>query len=235
MNQGNNQNNVQMNNQNINNTSMPNTSTPIQNTKISNVNLQNTQPMQQQVNTNPNLQTQMPINNQVNVVEPTVVKPTQNVIVTNKKSSSNIVIFIIIIAIGVFIYYLNDVLAYFNQNFSPVVENETKENGSENLVGGYIKIDTTNSYIKLKGIRFYNVKKLNSKNISISYVSDKNYTSSVPLNILIQVFNSNKEKIYEEIFNVSGSIESNVVRQYKLSLEENIYNNAVYLLVKVGE
>ena len=209
MNQGN---NVNQNN---------NVSTNSQNYVNPNMNIQNLE--NKQVNTNQmNTQNVRPQEN--------VVKPVQTVN-TNNKKTSNIIWFIIVILVGVFIYFIDDILAYFNQSFSPVIESKTSENGSANLIDGFIKIGNTNSYIKLKSIRFYNVKKSNNA-LFISYISDKNYTASLPLEIVIELYNESKEKIYEEDFNVYGSIESNTSRQYKITLEDNTLNNAYYCLIK---
>lgn len=244
MNQGNlnvNQNNEANNNQVVNNgmnrniNVVPNIQSMGQTQTTSNSNI---------VNTDSSKATSSVVNasnNTVNVkinepkkeeISDTVV-PTETVINTGNKKTISVIWFLLVIAMGAFIYYIDDILAYFNQNFTPVIKDDkTSESGSDNLVDGFIKIDTTNSYIKLKGIRFNNVKKGNNNSIFISYVSDKNYTASLPLGIVIEIYDQNKEKIYNEDFNVFGSIESNKARQYKLSLEENIYNNAYYCLIK---
>lgn len=179
-----------------------------------------------------------PVNQNTPVVNPnvpnneSVVEPTQNVINTSKKRSSNIVWFIVIIMVGVFIYFIDEILAYFNQSFTPVVVTELSENGSSNLTDGFMKLDTSNSYIKVKSIRFNNVKRGNGNAIFISYISDKNYTASLPLGIVIELYNESKTKIHSEDFNVVGSIESNVSRQYKLNVSEDVYKDAFYCLVK---
>lgn len=212
------------------------------------------QPTQQQVVSTPQIKptqvntVQVPNTTQKPVVNPSVqtinpnkqvqnnnsvVTPTQTIINTGNKKTISIVWFLLVILMGVFIYYIDDILAYFNQNFTPVVKEDTlSETGSANLVDGFIKIDTTNSYIKVKSIRFNNVKKGDNNAIFISYLSDKNYSAALPLGIVIEFYDQNKEKIYEEDFNVFGSIESSKTRQYKISLEEKKYNNAYYCLIK---
>ena len=245
MNQGNvnvNQNNVNNSGQVINNQINSNINNNITN---NNVNKEATTVIEPKVNntftSTPNIQTpvQTPV---VNTVKPqqtniqnkeTVIAPTQTIINTGNKRTSSIGWFILIILIGAFIYFIDDILAYFNQSFSPVIKNEVTESGEANLVDGYIKIDTTNSYIKLKSIRFNNVKKSTNNSVYITYISDKNYTASLPLGIVIELYNQNKEKIYSEDFNAYGSIEANVSRQYKLNLEESIYNDAYYCLIKL--
>lgn len=185
--------------------------------------------------------TPMPANPQNNVVNPiplsnnpvaqNVVTPKQNVINTSKKRSNHIFLFIVIILIALFIYYIDDVLVYFNQNFTPVIRSDIKENASANLIDGYIKINEENAYIKLKGIKFSNVKKNSDNAIFLTYISDRNYSNVGSLSLHIKIYNNEKEQIYNEIFNISGSIEANVSRQYKIILDEEKYNNAYYALI----
>ena len=185
--------------------------------------------------------TPIPANPQNNVVNPiplsnnpvaqNVVTPKQNVINTSKKRSNHIFLFIVIILIALFIYYIDDVLVYFNQNFTPVIRSDIKENASANLIDGYIKINEENAYIKLKGIKFSNVKKNSDNAIFLTYISDRNYSNVGSLSLHIKIYNNEKEQIYNEIFNISGSIEANVSRQYKIILDEEKYNNAYYALI----
>ncbi len=182
-------------------------------------------PIQQPVQaTMQNVQT---VQNQQSVVAPTE----QTVVNTSKKKGNNIFLFIIIIAIGLFIYYIDDALAYFNQNHTPVIDTTIKENASANLIDGMIKVDEENSYIKLKSIKFYNVKKTGENIVSISYISDRTYSNSSNLKLEIELYDENKNKIYNEAFNVFGTIESGITRQYKITLKDNEYNNAFYAKV----
>jgi hypothetical protein len=163
-----------------------------------------------------------------------VVAPTQNVINTGKKRGGHLFLFIVIILIGLFIYFIDDVLAYFNQNFTPVVDTKADENGSANLIDGYIKINSgDSSYIKIKGIKFHSLKKGEDKAIFISYISDKTYSNSNSLNIAIELYNENKEKLLSEKFNVVGTIEAITLRQYKILVDNNTYDSTVYALVKI--
>lgn len=223
MNQGNNTN---LNN-NVNNVNV--TPTPMPATK------DNTVTPQQMPATPTNVINPTPVNN-VAVKEQTVtqeaqVAPTQTVVNTQKKKGSNIIIFVVIILIIAFVYFIDDVLAYFNQNFTPVVETTVKENAEYNLVDGYIKINETNSYKKIKGVKFDNVRKGSENAIFLTYVSDRNYSNSSILNLEIELYNENKELIYNETFKVNGSIEAGTTRQYKITLDEEKYNSAFYALI----
>ena len=250
MNQGNNQNlnNVQgnivgdssqMNQTPVNPMPAPTPSAPVApamptQTPVSPV--QPTQVVQPVQNPNANGQVVQPMQTPVNANaqnQSSVVSPTQNVIMTNKKKTSVAFIFIAVILVGLFIYFIDDILAYFNQNYSPVIENTEVESSSANLTEGMIKIGEQTSYIKIKYIRFYNVKKSNNQ-IFISYLSDKNYNNVNELGIIIQLFNAEKEILFEDNFSVSGSVESGKTRQYKIIVEEDTYNDAVYALIKTN-
>ncbi len=162
----------------------------------------------------------------------TVVAPTQTVINTTKKKGNNIFLFLVIILIGVFIYYIDDALAYFNQNHSPVVDTAIKENASANLIDDkYMKLNEENSYIKLKGIKFNNVRKSVDDTEVISYASDKNYSNVSNLKLMIELYDETKSLIYSEQFNVFGTIESGTTRQYKISLKTEVYDKVFYASV----
>ncbi len=159
------------------------------------------------------------------------VTPTQNVVNTNKKSGGNIFLFIVIIIIGAFVYKIDDVLNYFNQRHSPTPETTIKENTSDDLEGGYLVVGSSTGYIKLKSIKFSNFRKSDSSYVYFDYLSDRNYGIQNNLNLEIQLFDSNKTMIYSEDFNVNGSIESLLTRQYKILLEQEKYDKVYYALV----
>ena len=182
-------------------------------------------PVQQPVQ--PAVQNVQTVQNPQNTVTPTE----QTIVNTTKKKGSNFFLFLIIILIGLFIYYIDDALAYFNQNHTPTVDTTIKENASANLIDGMIKINEENSYIKLKSVKFYNIKKTSENVVSISYTSDRNYSNSNNLNLEIELYDENKNKIYNETFNVFGTIESGVTRQYKITLKDDEYKEVFYAKV----
>ena len=124
------------------------------------------------------------------------------------------------------------ILAYFNQNHSPVVDTKIKENASANLIDDkYMKLNEENSYIKLKGIKFNNVRKSIDDTVVISYASDKNYSNVSNLKLMIELYDETKSLIYSEQFNVFGTIESGTTRQYKISLKTEVYDKVFYASV----
>ncbi len=161
------------------------------------------------------------------------VAPTQNIVNTTKKKGSNIALFIVIILIGVFVYKIDDVLEYFNQRYSPTPEPEIKTNDSEGLTDGYLLIGSSKGFIKLKNIKFSNARKEIENTISIDYLPDRKITNTASLNIEIQLYDSNKVMIYNEMFSVNGNVEELLTKQYKIALDEEKYNNAFYALVLV--
>lgn len=179
------------------------------------------------VNTAP-VQTQpIPVNTQ------NIVAPTENVINTSKKKSGNIFLIIAIIIIVLFVYYIDEVLLYFNQNFVPATETQVEESGGARLVNGLLQINSNDSaYIKVKSIKFHTFKKDAKNKFIISYLADRNYSNPSTLNLMIELYNKDKEKIYEEKFNPVGAIEALKLRQYQITVTSEIYENALYVLVK---
>lgn len=182
--------------------------------------------MPSNVNITPNV---VNMSNNINQINSQQINP--NIINTSKKKGGNIILFVVLILIAAFIYFIDDILLYFNQNFIPVVENKVYENASANLIDGYIKIDENNAYIKIKSIKFDNVRKGSDNTIYLNYSSDKNYSNSNNLNIYIDFYNSNKELVKSEKFNVFGSIETQVSRQYKVKFTEQVYNDVYYVKI----
>lgn len=181
-----------------------------------------------------------------NVVEEVVVNPTdastgitpQNevapaeteVINTSRKKSSNIFMFIIIILIIVFIYKIDDVIAYFDNNFAPIVSDRVENTTSSNLVDGFIVMNENNSFIKVEKIKFYNFKKSNGE-IVYNYVSDKKYKTTDSLGIYIEIYNIEKELLYKELVNISD-IETDAIRTNNMKVTNDVYQDAYYILVK---
>lgn len=162
-----------------------------------------------------------------------VVAPTENVINTSKKRSGNLFLFIVIILIVLFVYFIDDVLLYFNQNFVPAVVVQSEENGGSRLVDGLLQINSNESaYIKVKSIKFHTFKKTTTNKFIVSYLSDRNYSNPSTLNLVITLYDKEKQVIYTEPFNPVGAIESLKLRQYQIQVDSDVYENALYLLVK---
>lgn len=220
-------------NQNITNNANNNTSS--QNVKS---------PQNTSVNTNPVQNTAQPKTS--NVVEEVVVNPTDastginphnevapvetEVINTSRKKSSNIFMFIIIILIIVFIYKIDDVIAYFDNNFSPTISDRVENTTSSNLVDGFIVMNENNSFIKVEKIKFYNFKKSNGE-IVYNYVSDKKYKSTDSLGIYIEIYNIEKELLYKELVNISN-VETDAIRTNNIKVTNDVYQDAYYILIK---
>lgn len=162
-----------------------------------------------------------------------VVAPTENVINTSKKRSGNLFLFIVIILIVLFVYFIDDVLLYFNQNFVPVTEAQVEESGGARLVNGLLQINSNESaYVKVKNIKFHSFKKDSTNKFLISYIADRNFSNPATLNLMIELYNKDKEIIYEEKFSPVGAIEALKLRQYQIQVDSEVYENALYILVK---
>lgn len=172
-----------------------------------------------------------------------VIVPKENkVVVTDvnasSKKTSNAIIFILIVILALVIYFLNDIFYFYENKISPLFSDNLKNDNSTtnnndngfNLVDGFIKIGEVSSYIKLKGIKFYNFRKSDSgKYISFNYLSSLKYTDIKKEDIYIELYNSNKEILYKELFSSDDKIEIDSVSTYKI----NITDDVSYALIKV--
>lgn len=156
--------------------------------------------------------------------------PETEVINTSHKKSSNVFMFIMIILIIVFIYKIDDIIAYFDNNFAPTVKDTVDNTTSSNLVDGFIVMNENNSFIKVEKIKFYNFKKSND-NISYNYVSDKKYKTTDSLAIYIEIYNINKELLYKELVSIKD-IETDTIRLNNIKVTNDVYQDAYYILVK---
>ena len=152
------------------------------------------------------------------------------VINTSHKKTSNVFMFIVIVLIIIFIYKIDDVIAYFDTNFAPTVSDDVDNTSSNNLVNGFIVINENNSFIKVEKIKFYNFRKSNSE-ITFNYVSDKKYKTTDSLGIYIEIYNISKELLYKELVNLSD-VESDTIRLTSMKVTNDVYQDAYYVLVK---
>src|SRR5574344_2391077 len=92
-------------------------------------------------------------------VQAQVVTPVdREVINTKKKKNSNVSIFIIVVILGVILFYMDNILDYFDENITPYIK-ETEESLNGNLYNGKVKIDDSSSYMTTNSIKFYNFKR----------------------------------------------------------------------------
>lgn len=209
---------------NQNTTNNQSNSNGVNTTQANEVNLNqiNTTVNENSINLNETLN-ELNISNEVAPVETEVIN-------TSHKKSSNIFMFIIIILIIVFIYKIDDVIAYFDNNFSPVIDDTVDNTSSSNLVDGFIVMNENNSFIKVEKIKFYNFVKSNNE-ITYNYVSDKKYKTTDSLGIYIEIYNINKELLYKELVNISN-IETDTIRLNRMKVTNDVYQDAYYILVK---
>ena len=207
---------------NINETNLSSSNTQANNNSSSQVNevkLDSTNTINEvSVNPNATLNELSPSNKETEIIN------------TSHKKSSNIFMFIVIILIIIFIYKIDDVIAYFDNNFSPTIKDTVDNTSSSNLVNGFIVMNENNSFIKVEKIKFYNFVKSNNE-ITYNYVSDKKYKTTDSLGIYIEIYNINKELLYKELVNISN-IETDTIRLNSMKVTNDVYQEAYYILVK---
>ena len=179
-------------------------------------------------------------NNQV--IVPSENKPVVTEINTTTKKTNNAIIFILIVILALVSYFINDIANFYQEKLFPLFNNNDKNNDNNtsnndsgfNLVDGYIKIGEPSSYINLKDIKFYNCRKNDSgKYISFNYLSSVKYSDIKDEEIYLELYDSNKEILYKELFNSESVIDKDSVSTYKININESEYNNVSYALVKI--
>lgn len=152
----------------------------------------------------------------------------QAVINTQKSKTSNTIIIVILLIIAGCVYFIDDILAYFNTTFTPTIKDNKEEEISNNLVDGYIKLGDPTSYMKTGGIKFYNFSLSETNKVIFSFVSDKKLDETASLGYYVVLYNNDKEITYKELFSNSKKIEANEVSQYKISLDVDVYEDSKY-------
>ena len=152
----------------------------------------------------------------------------QAVINTQKNKTSNTIIIVLLIIMAGCIFFIDDILGYFNTNFAPSIKDNKEEELSNNLIDGYIKLGDPVSYMKTGGIKFYNFSLSETNKVILSFLSDKKLDETVSLGYYIVLYNSEKEITYKELFSIPKKIEANEVNQYKISLDVDVYEDSKY-------
>ncbi len=152
----------------------------------------------------------------------------QAVINTQKSKTSNTIIVILLLIMAGCVYFIDDILSYFNTNFSPTIKDNKEEELSNNLVDGYIKLGTPDSYMKTGGIKYYNFSLSETNKVILSFVSDKKLDETASLGYYLVLYNNDKEIIYKELFSIPKKVEANEVSQYKISLDVDVYEDAKF-------
>ncbi len=164
------------------------------------------------------------------VVTPVIneVAPVTEVNTNKSKSGGNVLFFIIVIILLLSVFFIDDIVDLLTSDNYQYLNGITPDKTSNNLLDGFIKIGENDSFMKLEKIKFYDFKKTTTDTISFSYVSDKSVSKPESLEIYIEIYNSDKELIYKELFNPQSKIENSVVTQYNILVTDDIYSKAFY-------
>ena len=152
----------------------------------------------------------------------------QAVINTQKSKTSNTIIIVLLIIMAGCVFFIDDILGYFNTNFAPSIKDNKEEELSNNLIDGYIKLGDPVAYMKTGGIKFYNFSLSETNKVILSFLSDKKLDETSSLGYYIVLYNSEKEITYKELFSIPKKIEANEVNQYKISLDVDVYEDSKY-------
>ena len=152
----------------------------------------------------------------------------QAVINTQKSKTSNTIIIVLLIIMAGCVFFIDDILGFFNTNFAPSIKDNKEEELSNNLIDGYIKLGDPVAYMKTGGIKFYNFSLSETNKVILSFLSDKKLEETSSLGYYIVLYNSEKEITYKELFSIPKKIEANEVSQYKISLDVDVYEDSKY-------
>ena len=153
----------------------------------------------------------------------------EQVISTHKKKTSNLIMYILVIILILFVVFIDPIKEFITDKITDFKPNNP--NTSENLIGGFLKLEEKTGYIKVNNIKYYNVKKSNGTNIVLNYEPYKNSSSIEKEGIYIELYNADKEILSKTIFNPS-KVEKNVVRTFTFEVTNDVYTDAFYALVK---
>lgn len=152
----------------------------------------------------------------------------QAVINTQKSKTSNTIIIVLLIIMAGCVFFIDDILGFFNTNFAPSIKDNKEEELSNNLIDGYIKLGDPLAYMKTGGIKFYNFSLRETNKVILSFLSDKKLDETDTLGYYIVLYNSEKEITYKELFSIPQKVEANEVSQYKIYLDVDVYEDSKY-------
>ena len=152
---------------------------------------------------------------------------------TSKRKNSNFLFFLIIIILLVVTFFIDNVVDFLTKDNYQYLNGITPDSSSSNLVNGFIKVGENNSFIKLEKVKFYNFRQAAQNTVSLDYVSDKTISKPENLDIYIELYNSNQELLYKELFNPEEKIENGVVTQYRMYVANDVYLSVFYAKVIV--
>lgn len=188
---------------------------------------------------------EIPIQEEVKEAEvaPTVVVPEQEKVqaqngvevieTATKNKTGNAILVVFLILMILFVFNIDFVIKIVDQYKASRNPGSEVNKTTNNLTDGFILIDDNTSSIKLKDIKFYNFRKSIGKGVTFSYEVLANYSDASSLEIYVEIYNPEKELLYKELFDPKQKIEKDTVRSYIMDVDDIIFNNAFYALVKI--
>jgi hypothetical protein len=160
---------------------------------------------------------------------------TDQVVINNakKKSSGNFILIFLVLLLILVVFNMNEIITFFEDNVVHTSPIDVGEGNSDNLIDGYVYIGDNTASLKVLDIKFYNFKKNTDKNqIRFNYISDSNYNNIANKKIYIEFYNSNKELLYKELFDVTDKINENSVNNYFIKINNDSFDKIQYAFVK---
>ncbi len=149
-----------------------------------------------------------------------------------KGKSSNVGIIVFLIILIIFVFNIDTIISIYDSYKNPTNGTSSTTKNTNNVIDGYILIDENTSSIKVKDIKFYNFRKTVGKGVTFSYEVLAKYNNAKSLGIYVELYNSEREILYKELFNPDKKLEKDTVSTYVIHVNGDIYNGAFYALVK---
>lgn len=151
-----------------------------------------------------------------------------------KKQSSDIAIYVVVIAMLVIVIFIDDISKFIQENILHTSPSGVSNATSDNLYEGFIGIGEEQSGITLdKKIRFYNFKKnSDTSEITLNYVTLADIKNIKEKGYYLEIYDSNKNVLYKELFDKEGEQKSGNVGTHTISLDNNVFELAKYALAK---
>ena len=149
-----------------------------------------------------------------------------------KKGGSTLLIVLLVVLV-LFVFNMNTVINVFNNLYNSILGKPQvvkNPNDGDNLLDGYILINEDSS-VETDNIKFYSFKK-NDDALSFTYNASQKIQDVAILGIFIELYNTNKELLYKEVFNVSNGIDREVVKSYSIVLEDDIKASVHYARIR---
>ena len=167
-------------------------------------------------------------------VAPTLNSEDVTVISTNHgKKGGGAAVIVIALFLVLFVFNIDKVEDIFNNYVKENILFNKNANKGENLNGGFIQVDDPNSFDTLNSIKFYNFNTTTVNNaLALNYKSDIDIQNASAFNIYIEVYDTDKDLIYKNLFDPKKEFKKNTAKEYDINLPQDVFEKIKYAKIK---